>query len=104
MIKHINSLTESDKHKFYESAKASFIRYYDMPWEEVEASMKRFVDCAFDDKLFVKLSPDDKTDASYCRKYFGNKKPSIYDFVIWQSVFASHSEYVEIPDEYLALL
>lgn len=98
MIKHIKSLTESDKRKFYEFAKDSFIRDYNMPWEVVEASMKRFIDYAFDDKLFVKMSPDDQIDASYCRKHFGNKKPSIYDFVIWQSAFVSHSEYVEIPD------
>lgn len=59
MIKHMNSLTESDKRQFYESAKASFIRHYDMPWEVIEASMKLFIDHVFDDNLFVNMSPDD---------------------------------------------
>lgn len=98
MIKNIHDLTESDKRKFYEAAKDRYKRTYDVPWEVIEAGMRTFIDSAFDDDLFVKMSPDDQIDASYCRKAFGNKKPSIYDFAVWQAAFVSHSEYVEIPD------
>ena len=98
MIKNIHKLTEADKRKFYEAAKAEYTRNYDVPWEFIEAGMQAFIDNAFDDKLFAKMSHDDQIDASHCRKAFGNKKPSIYDFMIWQTAFAAHSEYIDIPE------
>ena len=73
MIKIIRDLTESDKRKIYEAAKAAYKRTYDVPWEVIESGMRTFIDSAFDDDLFVKMSPDEQIDASYCRKAFGNK-------------------------------
>lgn len=98
MLKNINRLTESDKKKFYEAMKADFDRNYNVPWTVIEERMRSFLDQAFDDRLFPKMSPDDQIDASYCRKAFNNKKPSLYDYMIWQSVFVTHVEYIEIPD------
>ncbi len=98
MIKNIHNLTESDKRKFYEAAKADYTRNYNIPWAVIETGMRNFIDSAFDDKLLAKMSSDDQIDAAHCRKAFGNKKPSIYDFVVWQTAFATHSEYIDIPD------
>ena len=49
MIKSINTLTESDKRKFYEATKADFERNSDVPWSVIEERMKHFLEQAFDD-------------------------------------------------------
>ena len=98
MIKSINSLTEQDKHKYYEAVKADFTSNYGLSWDVIERSMQDFIDRAFDDEKFCKMDPDDQIDASYCRKAFGTNMPDIADYLIWMAAFTTHSEYIEIPD------
>ena len=64
----------------------------------LEERAQHFLDQAFDDNLYPKMSPDDQIDAAYCRKAFNNRKPSMADYLIWTTVFVTKSDYIDIPD------
>ena len=97
MIKRISELTETDKKKYFEKTKEEMSKY-GKPWEFYEEKMQEFLDAAFDDELFPKMSPNDQIDAAYIRKDFGKNKPSIIEYLLWQGKFVTHSDYVEVPD------
>ena len=44
---------------------------------------------------FVKMDPDSRIDAAYARKEFGDKKPSLVDYMLWTAKFVTHSDVVE---------
>jgi len=37
------------------------------------------------------MDPDFRIDAAYARKEFGDKKPSLVDYLLWHLKFATHS-------------
>ena len=82
-----------------EIVKAEYTAHYDMPWAMIEMGIRLFLDNTFDDKLFLKMSDDEKIDDLHCREEFGSKKPSVIDYILWSGKYVTHSEYVEIPDE-----
>ena len=97
MIKYYKDLTASDKERFVAKIKREIESVQDTSWPEMERKMQAFLDTAFDDALFMKMSPEDMIDASYCRKEF-KEKPSLEDFLIWQGRFVANTEYVDVPD------
>lgn len=98
MIKKRSEMTEFDKAKYMRNVKSELEKNYGIPWEFYENKIQKFIDDAFDDEKFTKMSPDDQIDAAYARKEFGKNKPSIDDLLIWQGCFVAHTEYVEISD------
>lgn len=98
MIKKIGELTEIDKQRFLLGAKREFENSYGIPWSVIEQQAQAFLDQVFDDSLYHKMSPDDQIDAAYCRKAFNNCRPSLVDYMIWTTAFATHSDYIEIPE------
>ena len=46
------------------------------------------------DEKFVKMDPDFRIDAAFARKEFGDKKPSLVDYMLWSLKFVTKSEYV----------
>ena len=74
MLKKISELTENDKHKFIEASKQSFEKTYKLPWSYIEYKTQEFIDNAFDDTKYPKMSPDDQIDAAYARKAFGKTR------------------------------
>ena len=99
MIKRIQELTEEERKRFYRATMAEIQRTGHISAAEVQQKIQRLIDQAFDDELFPKMSADDRIDASFCRKEFGDKKPDIIDYLLWSGKFVTHSDYVEIPDE-----
>ena len=53
------------------------------------------IDATFDDAQFVKMDPDSRIDAAYARKEFGDKKPSLVDYMLWTAEFVTHSDVIE---------
>ena len=53
------------------------------------------IDATFDDAQFVKMDPDSRIDAAYARKEFGDKKPSLVDYMLWTAKFVTHSDVIE---------
>lgn len=98
MIKKINELTDADKQRFLRAVERDYKTNYNIPWTVIEQSAQAFLDQAFDDRLYPKMSPDDQIDAAHCRKAFNNTKPALVDYMIWSVTLATHSEYIEIPD------
>lgn len=97
MIKHYKELTIEDKKKVYIATKQIFEATYNIPWASIEPKIHKFIDDAFDDEKFPKMSSDDQVDAAYCRREF-KTKPSIEDYMIWSARFVAQTEYVEVSD------
>lgn len=74
-----------------------FENTYNIPWDDIEPKIHKFIDDAFDDVKFLKMSSDDQVEGAYCRKEF-KTKPSIEDYMIWSVRFVAHTEYVEVLD------
>ncbi len=98
MIKKISELTENEKQRFLLGVRREYENSYGIPWSVVEQQAQVFLNQAFDDSLYHKMSPDNQIDAAYCRKAFNNRRPSLVDYMIWTAAFATHSDYIEIPD------
>ena len=100
MLKNYKNLTPEDKRRFLEASIVEFEKNSGgLPWSVVKERAQAFLDCAFDDKRFPQMSPDDQIDAAFCRKEFGKKKPELVDFLIWTARFVAHSDLVEVPDK-----
>lgn len=98
MIKKRSELTEADKEKYIRNTRRELEQKSGLPWSFFEERIHEFLDNAFDDETFPKMTPDDQIDAAYARKEFGKNKPSINDYLIWQGCFVAKTEYVEIAD------
>ena len=99
MIKKISELTAKEKERFLNATIKDYERNFHMPWSQIEPTILKDIDDTFDDQAFLKMSPDFQIDTVLCRKEFGNKKPSLVDYILWAGKFVTKSEYVEIPDE-----
>ena len=42
------------------------------------------------------MDPEARIDAAYARKEFGDKKPELVDYLLWQAKFVTKSDYVEL--------
>lgn len=87
-------MTPKDKADFLEATKKEMLRH-GIPWEIMEAKNQADLDAAFDDEKFSKMDPDFRIDAAYARKEFGDKKPSLVDYLLWQLKHVTHSDEVE---------
>ena len=95
MHKKISEITPADKAKFLEKTKQAMSKEYGISWEIIEPKIIEDIENTFDDAIFVKMDPDFRIDAAYARKAFGDKKPELVDFLLWQVGFVTHSEYVD---------
>ncbi len=89
-------MTAADKQKFLEQTKQAMIREHGIPWAFMEARIMEEIENTFDDKKFAQMEPDARIDAAYARKEFGDKKPSLVDYLLWTLKFVSKSEYVDM--------
>ena len=60
----------------------------------MEKRIQAEIDATFDDEKFVKMDPDSRIDAAFCRKEF-NKKLELVDYLLWSLKFVTHSDVVE---------
>lgn len=96
IVKKWYDMTEEDKQNFYRGVIADYNeKNPGKSWSEVEEKTLKQIDETFDDALFFKMSPDDQIDGAYARKEFGNKKPSLIDYILWTGRFVTHSDDVE---------
>lgn len=95
MRKHISEMTPADKASFLEATKRALLLEQGVPWEVIEPKIQAEIDAAFDDAKFVKMDPDSRIDAAYARKEFGDKKPSLVDYMLWTAKFVTHSDVIE---------
>ena len=94
MIKKRSEMTELDKEKYIRNIKRELERNYGTPWEFYEKKVQEFIDNAFDDEKFCRMSPDDQIDAAYARKEFGKNKPSIIDLLIFSTHRRRHDSWM----------
>ena len=95
MRKKISEMTAADKVEFLEQTKQAMERKHGIPWEFIESKILEDIDNTFDDEKFVKMDPAFRVDAAYARKEFGDHKPSLVDYLLWNVKFVTHSEYAE---------
>lgn len=95
MKKRISDMTPADKTSFLEATKTAMILEHGVEWTFIEARIQSEIDAAFDDKQFVRMDPDFRIDAAYARKEFGDKKPSLVDYMLWNLKYVTHSDVVE---------
>ena len=95
MRKKISEMTAADKKRFLDQTKKSMVHEYGIPWEFIEAKILGDLESTFDDAKFARMNPDDRIDAAYAKKEFGNKKPELVDYLLWMVKFVTKSEYVE---------
>lgn len=95
MRKKISDMTSEDKAEFLEQTKQAVIHEQGIPWEFMEAKILEDIENTFDDRKFPQMDPDFRIDAAYARKAFGDKKPSLVDYLLWSFSFVTKSEYVE---------
>jgi len=93
--KHISEMTPADKASFLETTKRALLLEQGVPWEVIEPKIQADIDATFDDAQFVKMDPDSRIDAAYARKEFGDKKPSLVDYMLWTAKFVTHSDVIE---------
>lgn len=96
MIKKISELTEADKVLFLEKTKQAMLEEYGIPWEFIEARFIEEIENTFDDEKFLKMDADARIDAAYARKEFGDQKPELVDYLLWQAKFVVKADYVEL--------
>ena len=75
-------MTPADKASFLEATKRALLKEQGVPWEVIEPKIQAEIDATFDDAQFVKMDPDSRIDAAYARKEFGDKKPSLVDYML----------------------
>lgn len=95
MRKRISEMTPEDKAAFLEATKIAMLIEQGVPWEVIEPKIQDDIDATFDDDRFVKMDPDFRIDAAYARKEFGDRKPSIVDYMLWTAKFVTHSDVIE---------
>ena len=95
MRKHISEMTPADKASFLKATKRALLIEQGVPWEVIEPKLQAEIDATFDDAQFVKMDPDSRIDAAYARKEFGDKKPSLVDYMLWTAKFVTHSDVIE---------
>ena len=95
MHKKISEMTAADKAEFLEQTKLAMVREYGIPWESIESRILEDIDNTFDNDKFVKMDPAFRVDAAYARKEFGDHKPSLVDYLLWNVKLVTHSEYAE---------
>lgn len=88
-------MTPEDKAAFLEATKIAMLIEQGVPWEVIEPKIQDDIDATFDDDRFVKMDPDFRIDAAYARKEFGDRKPSIVDYMLWTAKFVTHSDVIE---------
>lgn len=94
MKKYICDMTPVDKAEFLESTKRAMEREHGVPWSWMEKKIQTDIDATFDDEKFVKMDPDSRIDAAFCRKEF-KEKPELVDYLLWMGKFVTHSDVIE---------
>lgn len=92
MYKLVSEMTDADKAKFLKETKESFTKQFGIPWEVLEEKIQKEMDDTFDDEKFAKMDPAAHAEAAYTRKAFGDKKPELVDYIIWQCASARYHE------------
>ena len=95
MRKKISEMTAEDKARFLEQTKMALLLEHGISWEFIEPKVLEEIENTFDDAKFARMDPDARIDAAFARKEFGDRKPSLVDYMLWQLKFVSKSEYVE---------
>ena len=88
-------MTAKDKADFLKKVKMSMIKDHGVPWEVMEAKILEDIENTFDDTRFAKMNREFQVDAAYARREFGDKKPSLVDYLLWSVSFVTKSEYVD---------
>lgn len=96
MIKKISEMTAEDKEEFLEQTKLALLLEQGIAWDFIKPRILEEIENTFDDEKFVKMDPEARIDAAYARKEFGDKKPELVDYLLWQAKFATKSDYVEL--------
>jgi len=96
MLKKISEMTDKDKAVFLEKTKRAMIEEHGIPWEIVEPKIIEDIENTFDDKKFLEMDPDSRIDAASARKEFGDRKPTLVDYMLWSLRFVTKSEYVDL--------
>lgn len=96
MLKKISEMTDKDKAVFLEKTKRAMIEEQGIPWEIVEPKIIEDIENTFDDKKFLEMDPDSRIDAASARKEFGDRKPTLVDYMLWSLRFVTKSEYVDL--------
>lgn len=96
MIKKISEMTAEDKEEFLEQTKLSLLLEQGIAWDFIKPRILEEIENTFDDEKFVKMDPEARIDAAYARKEFGDKKPELVDYLLWQAKFVTKSDYVEL--------
>ena len=95
MLKKISEMTAADKEEFLEHTKLSLLLEQGVLWETIEPKIIEDIENTFDDNKFAEMAPDFKVDAIAARKEFGNQKPELVDYLLWQLKFVTKSEYAK---------
>lgn len=93
IIKKISEMTDADKKAFLESMKLALVKEQGISWKEIEPKILEEIDNTFDDEKFFKMDSEFRKNAAHARNKFGDKKPSIEDYMLWLVTFATKSEY-----------
>lgn len=96
MIKKISEMTAEDKEEFLEQTKLALLLEQGIAWDFIKPRILEEIENTFDDEKFVKMDPEARIDAAYARKEFGDKKPELVDYLLWQAKFVTKSDYVEL--------
>ena len=100
MIKKAADLTEREKEAFYRASMDEAVRKYGISRSVMRQKIEDDLNRSFHDASFVKMDSDAQIDAAFLRRAF-KEKPSVEDYVVWTATFVTHSDMIEIPDEYL---
>ena len=96
MIKKISEMTAEDKEEFLEQTKLALLLEQGIAWDFIKPRILEEIENTFDDEKFVKMDPEARIDAAYARKEFGDKKPELVDYLLWQAKFTTKSDCVEL--------
>ena len=88
-------MSPAGKAFFLEATKRALLIEQGVPWEVIEPKIQAEIDATFDDAQFVNMDLDSRIDAAYARKEFGDKKPSLVDYMLWTAKFVIHSYVIE---------
>lgn len=89
-------MTAEDKEEFLEQTKLALLLEQGIAWDFIKPRILEEIENTFDDEKFVKMDPEARIDAAYARKEFGDKKPELVDYLLWQAKFVTKSDYVEL--------
>ena len=61
----------------------------------MEKRIQSEIDETFDDERLLKMDPDSRIYAAFCRKEFGENKPEVVDYLLWSAKFVTHCDIVK---------